>query len=384
MLNLRRRDLFICAHFNIYMYQKPFSLKAILSSILMVTLSFMTLVLAPEQASAAALANISDTLSSQTTNAAANHTLVFRTPTGAADTSDTITITFPSDFTMNSIDFADVDLAFSAGSQSNCNAPTYSNDETLAGTPGADTWGAALAGRVLTLTAPSSGFGTTIAANACVQVQIGLNAAGGNTQISNPSSADSYVVAIGGLFGDVGSTTVNILNDDEVDISAVVDQSLTFSISDTSIGFGTLNTSASRYATGNAVGSASEVEAHNIIVGTNASGGYTMTASGTTLTCAACGGATIDAIGDTNTASTSGTEQFGLRIDETGGSGVVSAPYGATGFAFDTAAFPDVIATAGAATSNTTYSARYLANIAADTDAGSYNAAITYVATANF
>ena len=340
-------------------------------------------------AEAAALANISDTLSRQTVSTAANHTLVFRTPTGAGDSTDTITLTFPAGFTMNAFDFADVDLAHSAGGQSNCTAPTYTNDETLAAAAGAAAWGAVLSGQVLTLTAPTDGVGAAaIAANACVQIQIGTHAtlgATGNTQITNPGSAASYEIAIAGLFGDNGTTTVNIITDDEVDIAAVVAQSLTFSISDTSIGFGTLSSAAARYATGDGLGNAAETEAHTLIVGTNAANGYTMTASGTTLTCASCGNATITSIGASAAASSAGTEQFGLRMNAAGGSGAVSAPYATvSNFAFDSAAFPDQVASASGATSNTTYSVRYLANIAANTEAGTYNSAITYVATANF
>jgi hypothetical protein len=67
-----------------------------------------------------------------------------------------------------------------------------------------------------------------------------------------------------------------------------------------------------------------------------------------------------------------------------GGSGAVTAPYAAAGFAFDSGAFPDQIASASAASANTTYSVRYLANIAALTEAGEYSATLNYVATANF
>jgi hypothetical protein len=362
-------------------------LKALYAKGGVVTLALALILLGSNihTAQAAALLNVSDTLTTQTTSTAANHTIVFRTPTGAADTSDTITITFPAGFTMNSIAFDDVDLAWSAGGQSNCTAPSYSNNATIAATASAGTWGAALSGQVLTLTAPSSAFSTTIAANACVQIEIGTNAttgSTGNTQITNPASANSYSIDIAGAFSDTGSATVNILTDDSVDIAATVAQSLTFSISDTSIGFGTLNSASARFATGDAVGSGSETEAHNLIVGTNATNGYSLTASGTTLT--AGGGATITAIGGTAAASSPGSEQFGMRFSASGGSGSVSAPYASANFAFDTAAFPDQIASATGASANTTYSARYLANIAANTDAGSYSATVTYVATANF
>lgn len=339
----------------------------------------------PQVASAAPLANVSDTLSIQTISLGADHTVVFRTPTGANESTDTITLTFPVGFNMNTINFADVDLAHSAGAQSNCTAPTYTNEETLAATPSATAWGAVLAGQVLTLTAPTDGIGAAaIAANACVQVQIGFNATGGDTRIINPSSAGTYAVSIAGTFSDTGSALVSILNDGDVDIAAVVAQSLTFSISDTEIGFGTLSSAGARFATGDAVGSGSEVGAHNLVVGTNAANGYNLTASGTPLTCAACGGSVITAIGAANTASTPGTPQFGIRLTATGGSGTVSAPYAAPGFAYDAAAFPDQIASATAATADTTYSVRYLANIAANTPAGAYSATITYVATANY
>ena len=106
-----------------------------------------------------------------------------------------------------------------------------------------------------------------------------------------------------------------------------------------------------------------------------------MTLAGNTLT---SGGNTVNAIGAANTASSAGTEQFGLRLNASGGSGAVSVPYAAAGFAFDTAAFPDQIATSTGASANTTYSARYLANITTLTEAGSYTATLTYVATANF
>jgi hypothetical protein len=189
------------------------------------------------------------------------------------------------------------------------------------------------------------------------------------------------VTTIGGTFGDAGDITVNVLTSNQVDITAVVPQSLTFSISDTSIGFGTLSAVAARFADGTGAGAGAEGEAHNVIVGTNASNGYTMTVGGSTLT---SGANTVTAIGAANTASSVGTEQFGLRMTAAGGTGAVTAPYAASGFAFDTAAFPDAIASATGASANTTYSARYLANVTASTEAGSYTGTVTYVATANF
>ena len=161
-------------------------------------------------------------------------------------------------------------------------------------------------------------------------------------------------------------------------------QTLTFSISANTIAFGTLNSAAARFAN-TTTGSASEVEAHTLSVSTNAASGYTVTIKGATLT-HTNPVFTITAIGGTNTASSPGSEQFGLRMTATGGIGTVTSPYAASGFAYaGTAATPSQIASATSGDGvTTTYSARYLANIANTTEAGSYSATLTYVATGNF
>jgi len=328
--------------------------------------------IAPHLASAAPITSASNTMSNQTVSATSTHALSFVSPTGANQSSDNIVITFPSDFNFTGKVFGDVTLT---------HGPTTGaeNTETIASTPSASAWGAAFSStqnRVLTLTAPTDGVGSAAIAPGA-RIIVRLNA----SNSVNPTTPGSYVIAISGTFGDTGDITVNILSNSQVDISASVPQSLTFSISDTSVSFGNLNPSAARYASGTDAGSATEVEAHNIIVGTNAANGYTITASGTTLT---SGLNTITPIGGSNTASSVGSEQFGMRFTASGGIGAVAAPYALTGFAYDTAAFPDIIASASGASANTTYSARYLANIGANTEAGNYSAVLTFIATANY
>lgn len=162
-------------------------------------------------------------------------------------------------------------------------------------------------------------------------------------------------------------------------------QSITFSISDNTIGFGTLSSSAVRYATGDTSGATSDsADAHTISVSTNAASGYTMTLDGTTLTCATCGGATITALGASATASSVGTEQFGMRAAVNSGTGSVSSPYNTSNWALDTAAFPDVIATGSGDGATTVYGLRYIGNISSATDAGNYSSVLTYTATATF
>ncbi len=161
-------------------------------------------------------------------------------------------------------------------------------------------------------------------------------------------------------------------------------QSLTFSISDNTIGFGTLSISAARFATGDAVGSASEVEAHTLSAAANATS-YVITLKGATLTHGSNGSYTITAIGGTNTASSTGTEQFGLRLAVNSGNGTATSPYAASGFAYAGNASTASQVVSGTGDSSTTvYSVRYISNISNTTEAGSYSTVLNYVATATF
>lgn len=160
--------------------------------------------------------------------------------------------------------------------------------------------------------------------------------------------------------------------------------SLTFAIDDTTIGFGTLSSSAATYANGNRTGSATEVEAHKITVLTNATSGYVVTIDAPGSLKMVGDTPTITYIGGTNTASSPGTEQFGMRMTVSSGNGTVSAPYAASGFAYDLSNFPDEIATGAGDSTSDIFSVRYLANIATTTESGDYRSIITYIATGTF
>jgi hypothetical protein len=164
-------------------------------------------------------------------------------------------------------------------------------------------------------------------------------------------------------------------------------QSLSFTLSTSTIYFGTLSSASTRYASStNTAGSATEVQAHTFAINTNASSGYTVTVRGQTLTSQQNAGNTITALGGTNTAPSTGTEQFGIRLTASGGIGTVTAPYAASGFAYAaTATTTSQVASATTGDSaTTTYSVRYMNNISATTEAGTYQANIVYVVTANF
>ncbi len=342
-------------------------------SIVVMASMFVSIFSFAGSAFAAALTNISDTMSSSKINATSTHALRFTTPSGATENTDTIIIQFGSDFDFSGKTTSTVTFTHGA-------VTGAETTETLvAGGPSDSAWGAVFSGtedRILTLTAPTDGTGAAaLAASDKVIISYATPSS------TNPSVAGSYLIGIRGTFGDTGTSTVNILNDDQVALTATVDQSLSFSISDNSVGFGTLSSANDRFASGDGAGTDDEAEAHTLVVGTNAANGYTMSVNGNTLT---SGGNTITAIGNANTATSVGSEQYGLRMTAAGGIGAVSAPYAAAGFAFDSAAFPDTVASAGGASANTTYSVRYLANITANTEAGAYTSTLTYTATANF
>jgi hypothetical protein len=201
-------------------------------------------------------------------------------------------------------------------------------------------------------------------------------------QASNCTGYDTTVASLGSASGDNshigdGSTYATKI------CASVAQQSLSFSLSTNTIGFGTLTPSASTYANAGATGSTTEVEAHQISASTNATSGYTITVQGATLT---SGANTISAIGGTNTAPAPGTPQYGIRMTATGGTGTVTAPYSASGFAYaGTSTTASQVASASSGTGvATVYSVRYLANVGATTPTGTYSANMQYAITANY
>ena len=164
-------------------------------------------------------------------------------------------------------------------------------------------------------------------------------------------------------------------------------QSLTFSISDNSIGFGSLTPSFARYATGDSLGSTSDSTAPTVIsVMSSANGGYSLTVGGSTLICISCGGSTIEAIGATPAPSTPGTSQFGIRVGLLfgDGTGTVSAPYDSSNWAFDEGNMPDQIGYGSGDGSETLFGVRYMANTTSVSDAGEYGSTLTYTVTATY
>jgi hypothetical protein len=349
-------------------------IKKIISSFLMFGLVVVgSGILSPFTVNAASITSFSDTVSDLTASANANHTIVFTTPTGVAS-GQTIILTFNNGTVINSsLTFADVDVLDGA------------SQITLAASPSGSTAGVVrTSATVLTFT-----NGTTpISAGHVITFKIGTNATNqstGSFQIAN-GSAGTTILSVSGTFTDTGSVAIPIVSNGVVSISATVQPTISFAVSSNSIYFGNLAAGSTCFAQSTNPGSVTcptttEAEAFNATAATNSPSGYTITVQGPTLT---SGLNTIPALGS-NTAATAGTEQFGMRAVASGGSGTVSAPYAASGFAYTgTASVPAVFASSSSASLTTTYSIRYVADISATTKAGSYAASHTYVTTGNF
>ena len=219
---------------------------------------------------AANVTSFSDTISDSAPSASADHTIQYTVPAGSAgvEAGETITVTFPAGFNMGAVAFGDIDLSINAV------------DQTLAAAPAGATWGAVVAGQVLTLT---SGTGVANAGEVVI-IKIGTNATGGTNQIANHASEGSYdisVVSGTGGNNDTGTTKIVVLT--SVTVTAAVDTIFTFKVEGTSAGT-LINTQATTGAVGstsmpfgNLAALTATTTAQLLTVNTNASNGYVVT-----------------------------------------------------------------------------------------------------------
>jgi len=136
-------------------------------------------------ARATTVTGFSDLVSRLQISTPANHEIKFVTATGVEANTDTITLTFESNFDLSRIDPDDIDLG--VDNDAVCDGTFTVRSAT--NTPAAGVWGAAVSGQTLTLTAPSVVGIEGIPANRCVRILIGTNAtdnAGDGDQIINP------------------------------------------------------------------------------------------------------------------------------------------------------------------------------------------------------
>ncbi len=324
----------------------------------------------------AALNTLSDTMSSVKVNNASNHDFTFVTPTGILS-GETIILTFPGAFTIPAgLTFSDVDV-LDNGVQIN-----------LAAVPAGATAGIdRTSANVITFTNGTS----AIAPGNTVRIKVGTNATHqsvGTFQIINDSTPGNKSIDISGTFSDYGTTTVDLLTDDQVSVNAIVEQSFSFSISTNSINFGSLTSLNAKYASSTEPdGSVLDSAAHTLTISSNATAGYTITLLGQTLTSQQNTPDTISANGPVPALSSPGSEQFGIYATVSGGiGGTIATPYAtASSFGYDaTATSSSLFASGSYSSGSTVYSLHYIANISSLTEAGTYTSSLIYVGTSNF
>ncbi|QQR50088.1 hypothetical protein IPF86_03345 [Candidatus Nomurabacteria bacterium] len=156
-------------------------------------------------------------------------------------------------------------------------------------------------------------------------------ATGSSSTITNGAVDDDDTITIGGVFGDSGTITVDIIDDDQVSVTASVNQSITFDLDATvadgetntpySVALGTITTTDTRVS-----GSTDTV---NMIVAeadTNASGGLVVTvrnANGSNGLVSTS--VPADNINSADAAMIDGTENYGLCVITAGLSGFTIA-----------------------------------------------------------
>lgn len=223
--------------------------------------------------------------------------------------------------------------------------------------------------------------------------------------VTNPNTTNAtFFVRILTYSGDDFTTQVDngvvaASTSQAISVSASVDESLTFctgtsGITNSSCSGATGSTVSLQTAgSTNVSASATAYGISQFGVGTNAVAGYSVTISGTTLTCGTCAGTpTISAL-SSQTASSTGSEQFGLNLRDnatpdvgTNADGSGSATPTANYNTVDQYRFVsgDSIASKASSDQFRRFHAAYIANIDTATEAGTYNTTLVYIATATF
>ncbi|MFA5854428.1 MAG: fibronectin type III domain-containing protein [Patescibacteria group bacterium] len=196
-----------------------------LNKILPVLIGALAVFLLSLAARAATITGYSDIVSRLAVSTSADHEIKFVTPTGVQASTDTITVTFESDFNLSAIVFGDVDLALDTSAPTNDCIGAFT-DKTLAASAAASpTWGVGVSGQVMTFTPPTDAAIGEIPTDTCVRILVGLNTSAGGTgthQIVNPSGAFAHAIGIAGVFGDTGTAYVLNNDGDQVTVTAEI------------------------------------------------------------------------------------------------------------------------------------------------------------------
>lgn len=350
-----------------------------LFSVLMLNLMFCQ----PVYAVAGTITAVSDTMSRVQKTTLSSHTIKFTTSVAVSAAADTIAITFPSGYSFATKAISSVSFTHGASTGSEAT-------EVLAATPDATKWGAVFSGTgnvIFTLTAPTDGSGAAILA-ANDKVIIAYDA----TNSTNPSTAASYntTIAIAGANTASSSFETVILDSDQIAVSATVDPTLSFSVTNTTLGFGHFAGTALRYATSDTVGSPtvpSNGAPAYFTVSTNALTGATIAVSdaGSGTNPGLWSSANSELIpAAASTAVTTGSKKYGVYAKNASNLTI------AEGFDHDSTSdlaisrTAQTLATAAGPVSAATVDIALISAIDGSTKAGTYADILTVVCTGNF
>jgi hypothetical protein len=226
-------------------------------------------------ASAANLAEVSNTLSDSDVSALSNHTIEFSLATSSAGftSGQTITVEFDTTgsnaFDLSAIAIGDLDISING------------SDRTIvAGAPAANQFQAVINTTTDVITFTSGGGTAVGVAGDDIVIRVGTNAAGGTNRVTNPT-AGSYEFLVTAGTVDTGRTRVAIL--DNVDVTAIVNTSFTFVVdglaTSTAVNGTTTTGSTTPSAIPFGVLTAGEIKtmAQRLSVTTNARNGFVVT-----------------------------------------------------------------------------------------------------------
>lgn len=352
-------------------FQKTFTLF----SVLILSLAFIP------SAHAAALTNLSDTLSrlknSSGATVYANHTIaVTLGGSTALNAGETIVIDLDDDFGVTGFantETEDFDIQVALTDESIVAAGGCAANDAIEIT--------AINGTDKSFTFTACTSYTAEAPGSIITIKIGTHATTGGTgddQISNPSTTQTSLIALTAA-GDTGTVAVAIIDDDQIPVTASVNPSITFTVATTTLALSVLDP-----------GSVSTSGANNISIGTNGSGGYTITVRG-------YGNGTNDGLYNTGASKlipstaavlSAGTEGYGGQCQVSGTpSGACNAAfnYWATNQVGELGTSAATFASYGSKPAATdTFQIRVKATISTTTDAGLYADTLTLIGTANF
>jgi len=235
----------------------------------------------------------------------------------------------------------------------------------------------------------------SLTASTAVTMPFGTGAGTSNGP-TNPSTTNSTffvrITTYTSADGTTGSTDTGVVaasTAQAISLTGVVSETLTFCTGTSITGTNCGTVAGSTVDFGSFSSSAASTGTSVMAAATNADSGYSITVNGATLT---SGGDTISALAS-QTASSPGTEQFGLNLvantvptvgaNVSGtGTGTATATYGTTNqFRFVTG---DSVGSASQSTNANAFTVSYLVNIGGATEPGTYTATMTYICTATF